>query len=210
VETEEQQVEEIKRWWSEHGRAVVTGLVLGLGGVSGWAWWQKHEAAQAEQASGSYTEVVNATAARRDEQAQALANQLIAEFPDSGYAGLAALVAARSAASSSDAETAKRQLRWVAAHAARPEMQSVARVRLARLLTDEGDHASALTELGQVTTPGFASVVSELRGDVLQVQGDPDGARAAYDTVLETADLAAATRDRVRMKLDDLGHLSVN
>ena len=33
--TEEQQVEAIKSWWQENGKAVVLGAVIGLGGLWG-------------------------------------------------------------------------------------------------------------------------------------------------------------------------------
>ncbi|MEW8396328.1 MAG: tetratricopeptide repeat protein, partial [Candidatus Thiodiazotropha sp.] len=35
-QTEEEQVEAIKRWWKENGTSVIAGLVIGLGGIFGW------------------------------------------------------------------------------------------------------------------------------------------------------------------------------
>ena len=35
-ETEEQQVEAIKKWWKEYGLTIAVGLVLGLGGIFGF------------------------------------------------------------------------------------------------------------------------------------------------------------------------------
>ena len=37
--TEEQQVEAIKRFWKEHGTAIIVGAALGLGGLWGWRGW---------------------------------------------------------------------------------------------------------------------------------------------------------------------------
>ena len=51
MDTEEEQLEEFKRWWREHGRTVIAGVVLGLGTVGGWSWWRNHVTTQAEAAS---------------------------------------------------------------------------------------------------------------------------------------------------------------
>ncbi|PAR85254.1 YfgM family protein, partial [Vibrio cholerae] len=39
-DTEEQQVEAIKDWWKENGKAVIFGAVIGLGGLFGWRYYQ--------------------------------------------------------------------------------------------------------------------------------------------------------------------------
>ncbi|MGU3844696.1 YfgM family protein, partial [Vibrio diabolicus] len=39
-DTEEQQVEAIKDWWKENGKAVIIGAVVGLGGLFGWRYYQ--------------------------------------------------------------------------------------------------------------------------------------------------------------------------
>ena len=39
-DSEEQQVEAIKDWWKENGKAVVLGVVVGLGGLFGWRYYQ--------------------------------------------------------------------------------------------------------------------------------------------------------------------------
>ena len=39
-ETEEQQVEALKQWWAENGRAVLMGIGLGLVLIFGFRFWQ--------------------------------------------------------------------------------------------------------------------------------------------------------------------------
>lgn len=70
--TEEQQVEAIKKWWRDNGKAVVLGAVIGLGGLYGWRYYQAELETSREQASAQYTQVVNALAAG-DAQAEAQA-----------------------------------------------------------------------------------------------------------------------------------------
>ena len=42
-ETEEQQVEALKKWLNEYGMSIIIGLVLGLGGLFGYRYWDGME-----------------------------------------------------------------------------------------------------------------------------------------------------------------------
>jgi len=202
METEEQQLEEIKRWWQENGRTVVAGVVLGLGGVSGWTLWQSHVNEQAEEVSTRYERLVNTAALPNREAAVRQTDTIIAEHPDSSYAGLAALVGAQAAYGSGDAETARRLLEWAAANAAEFHVRDVARIRLSRLLSDAGEHDAALARLDEVGTGPFATLAKEVRGDVLWGRNDASGARAAYESALGDDALRADVRGRIEAKLD--------
>ncbi|MGL5653635.1 MAG: YfgM family protein, partial [Vibrio sp.] len=59
-DTEEQQVEAIKDWWKENGKAVMFGAVIGLGGLFGWRYYQDTVVAAQEAASHSYSQAVDA------------------------------------------------------------------------------------------------------------------------------------------------------
>ena len=37
--TDDEQVERIKKWWSDNGSSVIAGLVIGIGGLVGWRYW---------------------------------------------------------------------------------------------------------------------------------------------------------------------------
>ena len=41
--TEEEQVEQLKKWWKENGLSIVGGVVVGLALVFGWRSWQHHQ-----------------------------------------------------------------------------------------------------------------------------------------------------------------------
>ena len=202
---EEEQVEALKKWWSENGKSTLAGLGIGLAAVLGWQSWQTWERSQAEVASERYQRLVDDATADRHAQALSGAEALTGEFPDSAYASFASLIAARAAVQTGDPDKAKRHLRWVVEHAAFPELVPVARLRLARLMLEGREYDGALAELGRIETVPFRSRVRELQGDVHQARGDSAAARESYETVLADAELSPSTRVRVRMKLDDLG-----
>ena len=117
---DEEQVEALKKWWSENGKSIVAGLAIGLAGVLGWSSWQTWQRNQAELASVRYEQLVDDAAADRHEQALSQAESLAGEFPDSAYASLASLIAARAAVRTNAPDTAERHLRWVVEHASFP------------------------------------------------------------------------------------------
>ena len=206
---EEQEVEALKKWWSENGKSLVAGLGIGLAGVVGWTSWQTWQRTQAELASVRYEQLVNDAAAGRHEQALSQAEALIDEFSDSAYAAFASLIAARAAVHANDPDQAKRHLEWVVEHAPLPELVPIARLRLARLMIDAQDYDGALAELGRIDSAAFHGRVKELQGDIHHARGDRSAARESYEMVLADAELSPSTRLRIRMKLDDLGEFNV-
>ena len=205
---EEQELEALKKWWSENGKSLLAGLGIGLAGVVGWTSWQTWQHTQGELASVRYEQLVNDATAGKHDQALSQAEALTEEFPDSAYASLASLVAARAAVETNDAAGAKRHLEWVAEHTPFPELVPIARLRLARLMIDAREYDGALAELGRIDSAPFIGRVRELEGDIQRARGDRDAARKSYETVLAGANLSPSTRVRVRMKLDDLGEFT--
>ena len=206
---EEEQVEALKKWWSENGKGLVAGLGIGLAAVAGWSYWQTSQRTEAELASARYQQLIDDAVADEHGRTLAQAEALAEEFPDSAYASLAALVAARAAVQTDAPGKARQHLEWVMAHAPFPALVPVARLRLARLMIDAEEYGDALAELGRVDSAPFQVRVAELRGDVHRARGDRTAARESYETVLADAELSPSTRIRVRMKLDDLGEFEL-
>jgi len=206
VDTEQEELEALQKWWKENGRAVVVGLVLGLGGVFGWTAWQSRAEATAEQVSMVYQSMVEMAAS--DDHAEALlrADRIIREQPDSEYAALAGLLGAKSAFAIDRTDDANRFLGWVVENASRAELRDVARIRSARLLLHQGEPDAAIAMLAEISTSAFAATVEELRGDILIDDRQSEAAAKAYETALASDSMTSGTRARLQMKLDDLGH----
>lgn len=210
-DTEKEQLEALKKWWRENGRMVVIGLVVGLGITFGWSGWKAYKNMQDEKASSLYEAVLAGASAAKPDVAtvQTAAARLMGRFPDSPYASLAALVAARGAVQAGSDDDAARELQWVVEHTSRVEIREIAQLRLARIAVDRKDYDGAKAMLRQVRDPGLAGAVSELRGDIAVARGDTKAARAAYTAALANTDLSGAARTRIRIKLDDLGSYNV-
>lgn len=205
MNSEQEELEALQKWWQENGRVVVAGVVLGLGGVFGWTTWQGYQERQAVQASRLYTSVVESAAADEHADAESQADRIVSEHPGSGYATLASLVAAKSALARGEPEAAERRLRWVIDNARLEEMAALARIRLARLLRDAERYDESLAQLDRVAGASFTALVEELRGDVQLAAGDREAAKQSYEAALGAPGVDAGMRARLQMKRDDLG-----
>ena len=88
----------------------------------------------------------------------------------------------------------------------RPGRESTTVIRPAlRVLADQEkyDEALALLEIGD--RGAFSGSYDELRGDILVLQGDRDGARAAYQQAESKLRAVGADVSLLNIKLDDIG-----
>ncbi|WP_305838934.1 YfgM family protein [Photobacterium leiognathi] len=196
--TEEQQVEAIKSWWQENGKAVVLGAVIGLGGLWGWRYYQSEVHAAKHVASDSYTQVVSALD-ENSKDAVAEAKTFIDANKGSQYAVLTALQLAKVQVENKDLNGAVEQLQWVLNNTKDEAILPLATTRLARIYAEQQKFDEALAELKKVTVPSWKSKVAELRGDILLQKGDIKGAREAYVEAQQDGSSPA-----LQMKLDDL------
>ena len=203
-ETDEEQLEAIKKWWAENGRAVIVGVLLGLGGIFGWRGWVNYEQGRAEAASAMYEEVMRAVEAPDPATVQETGQRLMTEYDDTPYAALAALARAKASVGAGDLDTAAEVLSWAVDNAGDEDVANVARLRLARVQYARNRLDEALATLGSAFPKSYQALVEELRGDILADQGQVDAARAAYRKALEDP-RAVVDRGVLEMKLNDLG-----
>ncbi len=204
-DSEQEQVEAVKKWWKENGRSVIAGLVIGIGGMVGWKSWVGYQEVQAVSASTAYDQLVQMIESNRHDEASQHGDRLVQAYPGSAYAGLSSLLLARVAMQQGDTDAARQHLQWVADHAGFPELRHIAALRLARLLLQDGQTDAALTLLDDQAPQGFEAAYAETRGDALLAKRDIGGARAASTQALASLSVASAARELLQMKLDDLG-----
>lgn len=203
METEEQQVEQIKAFWKEHGKGIVAGLVIGFALFYGWRYYDAQTLAKQEALSEQYEEVVAQLEANGAEALES-AKSFVSEASGSTYATLAAFEVARKAAGAGDLAAAITALETAQANA-QGALKHVASVRLARLQLAQENYDAALTALDQVAqVEGFKVKAAELRGDVLMAQGDTEGARQAYENAIAAATEAGVPTILVETKLNSI------
>ncbi|HEX5793025.1 MAG TPA: tetratricopeptide repeat protein [Rheinheimera sp.] len=204
--SEEQQVEAIKRFWQQYGKAILGGVVLGLAALYGFRFYQAEQRSAAEQASTQFSQLVEQRdAAAASEDWLAKAQGFIAASEDDNYAVLAALLAAKDAVALQQYDKAAEQLSWVLTHAKEPAVLAVAQLRLARLQREQGKLDEALVTLNNPVPESFAAIQAELKGDVLLQADKPAEAKAAYQQALTNA---GQNSQLLQIKLDELAHVT--
>lgn len=198
-DTEEQQVEAIKDWWKENGKAVIFGAVIGLGGLFGWRYYQDSVVAAQEAASQSYSKAIDALLAKGIES-EGTIQTFIDANKETEYAVLAAMQLAKVQVEAGQLDEALAQLEWAKGATKDAALKSLLTFRVARLQAEQGQFDDALTQLSSIQEKSWAGRVAELRGDILMRKGDSAAAYAAY-TEAQQAEDAGQT---LQMKLDDL------
>jgi predicted negative regulator of RcsB-dependent stress response len=200
-DSDDEQVEALKKWWNENGRSIVVGMVLGLGAVFGWQSWSQHQDQLAAQASLRYEMMAKAIQENKVESALKQGERIIAEWPDSNYAVFASLDMAKLQLKQGDIDAVKKQYEWVIANADAPSMRQLARLRIGRVLLSSNDLDGAEKMVSEADKDNFAGEFAALRGDIARARKDFGAARTAY---LEALNSEAGNSRMIQMKLDDL------
>ncbi|PMH37548.1 hypothetical protein BCU68_08000 [Vibrio sp. 10N.286.49.B3] len=198
-DSEEQQVEAIKDWWRENGKAVILGAVIGLGGLFGWRYYQDSVIEGQEVASSNYTVAMTSlmtqgSDANNDVQAFIDANG------DTEYSVLAALQLAKVQIEAGDVEQALAQLEWAKSATKDEALLPLVTYRVARVKAELANFDGALTDLDSIVDEAWTGRVAELRGDIALRKGDDDAAYRAYTEAQQAADASQT----LQVKLDDL------
>ena len=206
--TEEQQVEAIKRFFREHGLSMVAGIVIGLGGLYGFRFYQAKQLEAQQAQSAAYAVLVDKAAAEgADKKAWLVdAQKFIADHKDSNYSHLTALMAAKEAVVLKDYAVAELQLSAVAASSKVPEVVAVAQLRLARVQAEQAKYKEALATLAATMPAAFAAQQNELKGDVLLKSGDETAALSAYKAAQAVTEVGK--NPLLDVKLNELAHVA--
>ena len=200
-ENENDQVEAVKRFFAENGKALVVGVVLGIGALVGWRYWNSH---QAESAMASSLEYQNVTSAvRADQPATLSAAEKFAAETKNTYGALASLELAQKYVDNNDLAKAAAQLEQGLANTSDENLQALINMRLARIQVQQKQADAALKTLDSIKGEGWVAIVADLRGEALLSKGDKQGARDAWSKGAQT-DASPALREMMQMKINNL------
>ncbi len=192
---EHEQGERVRGWIRRNAAGVIGGIVLGLGVVGGWQYWQKRQDAERALAGARYQAALKSVAGEGAPKSTAQFTAL----KDTAYGTLASLALAKSQVDGGQRDAAIATLR--AAPRADAGMNAVVDQRLARLLVDAGKPEEAIKVLASATGTGAL----ETRGDAELAAGKRDAARASYTKALATAEVGSPQRRLLELKLSDAG-----
>ncbi|MGO1245848.1 MAG: YfgM family protein [Oceanisphaera sp.] len=200
--TEEQQIETLKRWWSEYGKSIILGAVVGLGGLFGWRYYQTHQIETRAAGADSFA-YVSGELANKGSDAFDTAVEFVEQNQGNNYGELAALLLASEAIKANQLPLAQQQLELALAGTQDDALNNTIRLRLARVLLAQDNIADAQAALNNVTAEAFSAQRSEVQGDLYMAQDNPQDAGDAYRAARDAGGLA--DNPSLRLKLDNLG-----
>lgn len=199
--TENEQVDAVRRFFTENGKALAIGVVLGIAALGGWRYWQSHENTALTEASASFQQ---ATTALTDNKANGVSNlEKFAQNNSNSYGVFAALQLADHFVQAKDFTNAEKQLNQASQLTKDQNLLSLVDYRLARIQLQENKLDDALKTLDNVKGDGWMAMQQEVRGDVLLAKGDTKGARDAYSKGLDSKP-SQTLQTMLRMKLNNL------
>jgi len=202
---EQEQLDQLKHFWSQYGNLITGLLVVVLLAVAAWNGYHYWQRTQAGQSAAMFDEMSKSVAAGDMAMAQRSFSDMKERYPSAAYTQQAALALARQASDKGQTETAKAALQWVVDKAGDEGYAAIARLRLANIYFDAKDYAQALTMLNGVSDDAFAALVADRKGDIFAMQDKRAEAKAAYLLAYQKLEERAQYRRVVQVKLNALG-----
>ena len=202
---EQEQVDELKAGWKQHGNKVIAGFTVFVLAITGYRGWESYQAKQSSEASAIFDSLRKELSTNDVRKIREVGGQLIDKYPRTVYATDAAMIVAKVNFETGDAKSAKAQYQWVIEHTKQAQSKELARLRLAVVLLDEKNYAEAIKQLDVPHDAAFDTLFNDLKGDIYTLQGKVAEARTAYKAAIETLPKDNPFKNFVQIKLDALG-----
>lgn len=209
--SEKEQLEALRAWWHDNGRFIISGILLGIALLVGWHYWQNREEQADLQASALFEALATQVGEVEVEAAAATAANLYENYGATVYASQARLAMAKLYMDVGRDQDAAEELKALLAEDDDPELQMVARLRLARILIYQDKPEEAVELVQGYRDSAFASRYFEVLGDAYIRLEKYDDAREAWSAALaDNPQAPTVDRALIQMKLNDLPAVAAN
>ena len=210
LQSEKEQIEELRAWWTEYGRYVIAGVVIAVGGLIGFNQYTGHKLAAQVEASELFESLaVNVVDGKLDE-AESIANDLANNYANTTYAAQSRLAMARLYMDKNRDQDAADVLTELLAMRDNDALKNVGRLRLAHVLLYQDKPQEVADLLEGVEVVAFAALYDELLGDAYAALGRTADAGDAYRRAMaDPSPNTTIDRALVQMKLVDLPEVVV-
>jgi predicted negative regulator of RcsB-dependent stress response len=196
-DSEEEQVDKLKKWWDSNGKQIIAGAVLGLAGIFGWNYYVDYQDSQALNARALYLSYAS------DSANVGAYDKLIKDHPSSSYSDQATLLMAKYLFEAENYSLALDALKPLMSRE-NSVIASTAALRSASLYLELGQHQEALAVLNMDNANEFSGLFYNLAGDVYLDLGNNEEARNSYALAIENITDNSSLSQLIQIKLDDL------
>jgi len=196
-DSEEEQVDKLKKWWNSNGKQIIAGAVLGLAGIFGWNSYVDYQDSQALNARALYLSYAS------DSSNVGAYDKLIKEYPSSSYADQGTLLMAKYLFEAGNYTLALDAIKPLMSRE-NSVIASTATLRTASLYLELGQHEEALSALNMENANGFSGLFYNLAGDIYLDLGNDEEAKNNYAQAIENITENSSLSQLIQIKLDDL------
>ena len=196
-DTEEEQVDKIKKWWNSNGKQILAGAALGLVGVFGWNSYGDYQDSQALNARTLYLSYAS------DSTNIGAYDKLIKDHSSSSYADQATFLMANYLFEAGNYALALDSLKPLISRE-NVVIASTAILRSASLHLQLGEHNEALAILDVDSGEGFSGLFYNLTGDIFLDLNNKEEAKKYYSLAIENITANSNLTQLIQIKLDDL------
>ena len=196
-DTEEEQVDKIKKWWNSNGKQILAGAALGLVGVFGWNSYGDYQDSQALNARTLYLSYAS------DSTNIGAYDKLIKDHSSSSYADQATFLMANYLFEAGNYALALDSLKPLISRE-NVVIASTAILRSASLHLQLGEHNEALAILDVDAGEGFSGLLYNLTGDIYLDLSNKEEAKKYYSLAIENITANSSLTQLIQIKLDDL------
>lgn len=204
-ETEEQQVEAIKKWWSENYIMVIVVTILGLGSIVGVQQWKQHKINEAQTASIEYDHILKMVGDGQTGSISQQVSTMQTDYSKYPYAALSSMLEAKTLVDAGKLADAEKKYQWIIDNSQSQSLQHIARINQATVMSAQGKNDEALKVLN-VEQGSFKASYLEVKGDILVSLNRINEAKAAYDQALQAYAAVGANAQILKVKRNDLGN----
>ena len=195
--TEEEQVEQIKKWWNSNGKQIIAGAVIGLAGIFGWNTYTDFQDNQSLNARSLYLSYAS------DSNNLGAYDKLTTDFSSSTYSDQAILLMAKYLFDAGSYVQALGIIEPLINHSS-SVIANTASLRVASIHLQLGQHNQALSILEGQSEDGFSGLVYNLTGDIYLDLGNHSEARKYYSLAIDNVSENSNLIQLIQIKLDDL------
>ena len=195
--TEEEQVDQIKKWWNSNGKQIIAGAVIGLAGIWGWNTYSDYQDKQSLNARNLYLSYAS------DSNNLGAYDKLTTDFSSSSYSDQAILLMAKYLF---DAKSYTQALGVIEPLINNPSsvIATTAALRAASIYLQLGQHNKALSILEKQSKDGFSGLIYNLMGDIYLDLGNRAEAQNYYSLAIDNVTENSNLTQLIQIKLDDL------
>lgn len=199
--TDKEQIEELKKWWNDYGKAIAIAVMIGLCMGFAWRYWHAYVAAKEMAASEIYQSMEQAALSNQPGVVDQDAQQLQQQYSQTVYASLGLFLRAKIAVEQGHYGDADMALLWIIHHSHEPSFQQIARIRDARVWLQllKPDRAAAV--IARVNDTAYQPMIDEVNGEIDATEGKHSVASAAWQAAKTGYDLAGISNPLLDLKV---------